>query len=101
MTINSTSSFLQTINESAYLIFTPNLTQAYKYLAEAKSIYPTEPSVAVFYADQSRNSAAKAYSDMRGYKNNSLAAIVALTGITAVILYKLSRPVVHRRRQKG
>lgn len=98
MTINSTAAYVQMINESAYLIFTPNLTSAYKYLDMARQVYTAQPDLAVLYAGKAHDAAAEAYNNISSYREDSLIAVAVLTAITAVALYKLGMPVRKARR---
>ena len=101
-TINQAISVVNQVNESGYLIFYPNLTQAYHYLDIAK----TQPANSTAYAysllAQARSSAQSQLNAMNAYKTYSLYATVASAVIFAVLLYVLMAPrgnVVDRKRR--
>ena len=90
--INSTASFINKVNQSGYLLFYPNLTQAYHYLDIAK----TQPANSTAYAysllAQARSSAQSQLNAMNAYKTYSLYATVASAVVLAVLLYALMAP---------
>ena len=46
-TMARVSAYVESVNESGYLIFYPNLTQAYSYLDKAQAAYNKSPEAAV------------------------------------------------------
>ncbi len=105
LTIQNVSSYVAMVNESSYLIFSPNLTQAYLYLGKAQQVYTTSPSTAVEYADLAKQSAGSAYSDISSYRSYSLLAMLVFAGVTGFLLYTFSirsnRRKTTKRRRNG
>lgn len=95
-TIANATQYISTVNESAYLIFYPNLTKAYNYLNMSQQVYTKNPTLAVLYANQATNSAATEYSRISAYKKDALIVIALLTTITAIALYWFGRPIKTR-----
>ena len=100
-TINSTANYIETINQSGYLIFYPNLSKAYSYLEKARGIYTKSPSAAVAYADQAEASAREQYAAMAQYKLYSFAAAAIFTLATGAILYLFMIPVKRKGSRKA
>lgn len=98
LTVSNAAYYISQVNESGYLIFYPNLTQAYADLFKAESMYNTSPSTAVVYANKAVNEAASEYLRISGYRNESVIGMAALTAVFAVVLARVSRRV---KRQAG
>jgi hypothetical protein len=92
-TINSTANYIETINQSGYLLFYPNLSKAYSYLEKARSIYTKSPSAAVAYANQAEASAREQYATIGQYRLYSLVAAAIFTIAMGAILYLFMIPV--------
>jgi hypothetical protein len=92
-TINSTINYVNTINMSGYLIFSPNLTQAYSYLNKSISIEKTSPTSAVAYANLASKSAYYAYQQIESYRQVSLGGATLFTLAIALILRSQMKPV--------
>ena len=65
--INGAQAYVDMVNQSGYLIFYPNLTQAYGYLNQASGIYNKSPDAAVLYANEAVDSARVQYNDIRSH----------------------------------
>lgn len=92
-TITSAYSYVNSINESGYLIFQPNLNASYSYLSMALKIYNSSPDTAVFYAQQAETLAQQQYSNINYYRSRSLPVIVAFTLLMLIVLYKIMVPI--------
>ena len=92
-TISSAYLYVNTVNESGYLIFQPNLSASYKYLALASQIYNKSPDSAVSFAQQAQALAEQQYGDMTYYKSESLPVITLITLVFLLALAKVMYPV--------
>ncbi len=92
--INATAAYLQTANESGYLIFYPNLTRAYALLNQARNYSQTRPSYATLLLDESMHSAAKQISIIESYAYDATIAVLAMICVTigALLFAMRSRP---------
>jgi hypothetical protein len=97
-TISNAAYYIETVNESSYLVFYPNLTQAYADLFKAESIYNTSPAVAVVYANKAIKEASDEYARISSYRNESAIAMAAITIILAALIGRLAMPVRKQRR---
>ena len=86
--INNTYLYIETINESGYLIFYPNLSQSYSLLNKAKEIVNQSPSVAIDLANEAKASADNAYQKIQSYKYASFLVVLILLFIFSYLLYK-------------
>ncbi|MCL5427758.1 MAG: hypothetical protein M1321_01095 [Candidatus Marsarchaeota archaeon] len=91
LTIQNISAYIQTVNESSFLVFSPNLTQAYYYLGKARAYYNKSPSLAVQYAFMANSSAMAAYDSMGKYRNYAILAMLVFTGVVGFLLYVFAR----------
>ncbi len=89
--INSTTAYIQQVNESAYLIFYPNLSSAYNYLQKAENVSGTNATMAYVLLSEARASAAKQQDYLNGEKQVSAAVMAALTIITALLLFQVMK----------
>ncbi|MGI0141791.1 MAG: hypothetical protein ACREBF_04050 [Candidatus Micrarchaeales archaeon] len=92
-TINQTMSYVNLVNQSGYLIFYPNLSGAYAYLAKAQNIYTTSPSSAILYANQAKAIAKEQYAQIGTYRTTSLAVMAILTVAFFIWLYGIMSPM--------
>ncbi|MGA3020958.1 MAG: hypothetical protein ABSD68_03350 [Candidatus Micrarchaeales archaeon] len=102
-TINQAIGVVNLVNESGYLIFSPNLTQAYLDLNRSISLYNTSPASAVIFANKAANEANAQYVLISGYKQISFIIMLAFTTVFTLIIIKVMKPVksVAKRRKKG
>lgn len=84
-------SYVNAVNQSGYIIFYPNLTQAYDYIGKAQNISLTSPGSAVLYAKDAVASANSEYQRISRYKFDSLVALLIFSGATAYALLKTLR----------
>ncbi|MEM3181171.1 MAG: hypothetical protein QXS17_03455 [Candidatus Micrarchaeaceae archaeon] len=92
-TIAKAEAFVQKINESTYLIFSPNLTTAYKYLSEAKKSLNSSPYMAGLYANEAISSSQTAYEKLNAYRYASAAVMLAITiAIGAILVHIMKKP---------
>lgn len=94
--INSVLSYTNLINQSTYLIFSPNLRNAYAYLKNASSIYNVSPGEAVAYALKAKEIAQAQYNAISSYRLISFVALLAFSIITLYLLLIYMRPVKHQ-----
>ncbi len=90
-TIQNVSAYVQLVNQSAFLIFSPDLTQAHSYLGKAQVYYNSSPSLAVEYALMANASARNAYEAISAYRNYSFLAMLVFTGVVGFLLYVFAR----------
>lgn len=95
-TVSNAAYYLSQVNESGYLIFYPNLTQAYVNLLKAESIYNTSPASAVVLANKAVSEASTEYARIGTYKTESAVATGAFVVFFAFLLSRSTR-----RMQKG
>jgi len=86
--VSMAANYIVAINQSTYLIFSPNLTSAYSYLGKAQSLYNSSPIAAVAYAQLATNAAASSYSQIGYYRNISAIFMILLTVLAGALLYK-------------
>ncbi len=103
--IRNATAYLQTVNESGYLIFYPsNLSVAYSYLNKSETAYSRKsPALAVGYSDKAIFFARSAYLQISYYRNVSIVVMLIFTAIVGLLLYKLMEPVkitVSKRRKR-
>jgi hypothetical protein len=90
--INSTASYVNTINQSSYLVFYPNLTAAYRYLNLSENASRTNPTYAYSLLAEARSSARHQQLAIQQYANLSLYLLIAIAIVLAVVLYVFMRP---------
>jgi hypothetical protein len=95
--ITNTTAYVQSVNQSAFLVFYPNLTMANYYLRVSKSIYKTNPSEAVFYARQAAAAASAAYSGIALRKGMGLFLATVFTIAMGAALYVFMKPIYLRK----
>lgn len=99
-TINQTLSYVNQVNQSAFLIFYPDLTQAYAYLGQAQQVVSASPSSAVAYSNQAFSIAQQQYSKIGTYRSASLAIMLLFTAIFFLWLYLLMKPLGKTSKRK-
>ncbi len=92
-TVSNAAYYISQVNESGYLIFYPNLTQSYSYLAKAQSLYNSSPAAAVIYANKATSEAVAQYARISSYKSESIVVMAAFTIFFALLLGRVMRPV--------
>ncbi len=98
--INSTGSFLNTVNKSTYLFFSPNLSQAYGYLDNAINVSKTDPNAAYPLLNSAMQSAQEQENKIDSYRNDSFIVMLVLFVVCIGILYIMMKPQRKIRRQK-
>ena len=103
--IKNATAYLQTVNESGYLIFYPsNLSAAYSYLNRSETAYyHKSPELAVEYSDKAILLARSSYQQISYYRNISIVVMLIFTAIVGLLLYRLMKPVkitVSKRRKR-
>jgi len=97
-TINQAAAAIEIVNESAYLIFYPNLTQAYADLSNAQSAYNTSTASVIFYASKAMQEANLQYQQLNTYRNVSIAVMLFFSLVFALLIIRVVRPVEQKRR---
>lgn len=92
-TINQAIAVLNDVNQSGYLVFYPNLTQAYADLNSSMALYNTSPAAAVVLANKAMYEATAQYDAIGRYRQVSIAVMLVLTAVFAVIIYRIMKPV--------
>ncbi len=90
--INSTASFINMVNQSGYLIFYPNLTQAYSYLNLAKQDSQSNPGYSYLLLTRAKASAQAELNSIDQYRSDSLYILVIFAILLAILLYLLMMP---------
>ncbi len=98
MLYNSTATYISTVNESTYLIFKPNLTDAYALLYAANAVASTNPALASRRLLEARQAADEANAANERYSRAALAITSLLAAITSVAIYLQTRPYRAKRR---
>ena len=93
LTVNNAAYYISQVNESGYLIFYPNLTQAYADLFKAESTYNTSPITAVVYANKAVNEATSEYIRISSYKSESVVVMAAATIVLAIVIARTTRRI--------
>ena len=96
--INETTSFVNTINESGYIIFYPRLSGAYSYLANATKIYNTSPDLAVAFSIKAREIAIEEENRIESYAYIAFIAMLIFTLSMLSLLYIYMKPVKKARK---
>jgi predicted PurR-regulated permease PerM len=91
--ITNATKYISSINQSGYLIFYPNLTQAYKDLTLANQFHNSSPDTSITYALMAKNEASIAYTKIISYKIESLTIMIIAALISLVVLYLFMKPV--------
>ncbi len=89
--INSTSQYIESVNESAYLVFYPNLANAYNVLNASVNASRTNTTKAYALLHLARASAAAAQHQIDQYYSVSLYTLAISSVILAAMLYRLMR----------
>lgn len=89
--INSTRQYIDSVNESAYLVFYPNLDYAYNALNEAVNVSHTNTTEAYALLQLASSSAAAAQHRLYRYSLASFYALAIVSVAFAAILYSLMR----------
>jgi hypothetical protein len=96
-TLSNATAYVSIINESGYLVFYPNLAQAYSYLNESRQALNSSPSNSIVYADLALASAKSSYQKIGTYRGISLLGTMVFTIIVGLILYRFMKPVGKKR----
>ncbi len=97
VTINNAYSYVNSVNQSGFLVFQPNLEAPYKYLDNATAIYKSAPGAAILEAEMAQSLARQQYSSMSSYKGASLVIMVLVTALLAIVLAKVMMPVKRKK----
>ncbi len=98
--INYTYSYIQHVNESAYLIFYPNLSRAYALTAQANaSTGKGNFTGAIALLQMAQDSAAQQYKIIEGSSTAATYIMLAITFATVSLLYFIMLPRKRRTRR--
>ena len=85
-------SYISSVNQSSYLVFSPNLSTAYSYLNRAQELQNSSPTLAVSYAQLATTQASIAYGQISSYKRYAALITLFLTAWVGALLYVLMKP---------
>ena len=91
-TVSSAYSYVTTVNESSYLIFSPHLSEAYMYLGMASGNVTSNPSLAVNYANRATAIAREQYAEISHYRYESSIVMSIITVAIFALLLKIMMP---------
>ncbi len=91
--INQTAAYINTVNQSGYLIFYPNLTSSYSFLNKSKQAYGNNLSESMFYANRAKSSAEDAYTKIESYKYYSAITLLVLAIALGALIYLYMLPI--------
>jgi hypothetical protein len=90
--INSTLSYVNKVNQSAYLVFYPNLTSAYNYINNAINVSHTDPAYAYALLHEAAGSAGQQLALVNRYRMQSFYVLVVVSAALAILLSRLMKP---------
>ena len=94
--INSTAAYINTVNQSGYLVFYPQLAQAYNYLNLAKNISAKNASAAYSLLAMARSSAQSQELSLQHNERYLSYGLIAASLFLGLLLYALMRPPLRR-----
>ncbi len=101
-TLTKAEAYVQTINESGFLIFYPNLKQAYASLTMAQKLLNKSPTQSIEYSLKAEAQAKEAYEELNKYRVGSSLVMLVLTvafGILLAYIIRKHNPSI--RSEKG
>ncbi len=98
--INSTAAYIQTVNESGYLIFYPNLSQSYALLAKAQNESTSNPSQSLSLLTMARQSADQQLQIIDSYRNTAAVIVAIFVIVIGTLLYYTMIPYRRRNTRK-
>ena len=96
--INSTLAYVDKVNQSAYLIFYPDLAPAYGYIDNAINVSQTNPSYAEMLLSEARSSAGQQLDLIDRYRSVSFYALAIISLLLVFLLYRFMKYGKGRRR---
>ncbi len=87
--LNQSISYINMINQSGYLIFNPNLSQAYAYLNRAQQTINSSPDASVSYSYAAESSANDSFQNIRNYAQYAFAVMFMIALFFGILLYFL------------
>ncbi len=97
--VSNATAYVNIVNESGYLFFSPKLSQSYAYLNQADVMLNSSPDSAAKYAQLAAGSAELAYQRIDSYREVSAVGSLVFTAITAIMLYRFMKPVAEKKRR--
>lgn len=88
--INGTQQLIESVNQSAYIVFYPNLTAAYNYLQQARN--QTNAANVYLLLSKAKASALQQQARINQYRDVSLFVLSAILVVLCLILYIFMRP---------
>jgi hypothetical protein len=101
ITINNAIGVVNAVNESGYLLFYPDLSQAYADLNRSMSLYNASPSASVVLANRAAQEASDQYLKISAYKQESLVIMLILTAFFAYLMVLVVRPISAKKSKKS
>jgi hypothetical protein len=99
--INTTAAFINRVNQSGYLVFYPNLAEAYNYLNLARQNSQTNTQYAYLLLTNANGSAQAELNRINQYKSDSLYVLIVSAILLAIMLYILMMPKALVNKRKG
>ena len=100
-TLAGAADFVNLVNESGYLVFYPNLTQAYADLGRAGQFLNTSPSSSIVYANKAAAEAMAQYQIISRNRQTAAIVMLAISLLSGLALYRLSKPVAKEPRRRS
>ncbi len=95
-TLSRAEAYVSLVNESGYLVFYPNLTQAYADLNKSMQLYNNSPGSAVVFANEAVDSARIEYARIQEYKEASFVVMLVISIVLVAVFLKIMKPVKNR-----
>ncbi len=89
--INSTLAYVNMVNQSAYVVFYPNMTAAYGYISKAENVSRTDPAYARSLLAQAMGSAQQQLDRISQYRTDSVLVLAVVAVALVVLLNRLMR----------
>ena len=83
---------MNTVNQSPYLVFYPNLTASYSYIDKAMNVSHTDPAYGYALLDMATGSARQQLDMINRYRTVSFCALAAATAVLALLLNRFMKP---------
>ena len=90
--INSTLDYVNMVNQSAYLVFYPNLSASYSYIGSAANVSHANPAYGQELLAMAMSSAKRQLDNVDAYRTESFLALGAVAVVLVVLLNRLMRP---------
>jgi hypothetical protein len=89
--IANASYYVNLVNQTAYVLYTPNLTASYHYLSKAYAFYNASPDIAAAYAYKAERMAEVQYGVLKSYQESSVPVLLVAGFVSLVLLVRFMR----------